>query len=199
MAEILNLQAKNYQNGNTYYDWKELTETRVTFAAGYQWLSSNFVMCLRIELPKPAKSITLSFCNASGGKAVDQNMRYKFSGVEDTALINADSNVPGDGQFVVKKGAWIRNTITIQTYLAAGTHYLYIWTNDSSVDTNLMLILWEKVGSYNFTAAYEELEGAIRIKDSVGVRPYHVYVKTANGPALLMPYVKSADGPKLLS
>ena len=199
MAEILNLQAKNYQNGNINYDWTELSSTRFKLAAGYQWANSNFVMCLRMDLPTPAKSVTLSFCNATGGKGSDQHLRYKFADAEDASLINASSDVPGDGSFTVKKGDWARNTITIDKALTAGTHYLYIWTDDSSNTNNAMWILWENVGGYNFIGTYEELEGFVNIKDSTAVRPYHLYVKTAEGPALLMLYAKTADGPVLLS
>ena len=46
---------------------------------------------------------------------------------------------------------------------------------------------------------YEELMGYLPIKDAVGVRPYHVYVKTAEGPVLLTLYTKTADGPEILS
>ena len=199
MAEILNLKAKNYQNGEINRDWTELTTDRTNFAAGYQWANSNYVMCLRFDLPTPAKSITLSFCNNPGGKGVDQNLRYKIVSEEDAALVNATSEVPGDGSFTITKGDWVRNTITIDKTLMAGTHYLYIWTNDSGNTGNAMWIIWEGDGAYNFIGTYEELEGCLPIKDSVGVRPYHAYVKTVNGPALLTLYVKTADGPKPLS
>lgn len=198
MADLLNIQAKTYQNGNVSQDWISLTEKSTSLAAGYRWMSSNFVMCLKIELPMPAKSLSFSFCNASGGMTADQTMRYKFTQNEDVSLINATSEIQGDGSFVLKHGATVRNTVTIERVFLAGTHYLYIWTNNSNVTYNVMYVRWEGTGDYRFIGGYEPLGGFIWIKDSVGVRPYNVYVKTVNGPVLLMPYIKTADGPKLL-
>jgi hypothetical protein len=140
----------------------------------------------------------LSFCNYSG-TSEDQNLRYKLTQSEDESLINADSSVPGDGDFTLKHGDWVRNTVTIQRNLSAGTHYLYIWTNNSNQTGNVMWVQWVSGGKYEFTGTYEELAGTVPIKDSTAVRPYHLHVKTAEGPALLTLYVKTADGPKLLS
>lgn len=198
MAELKNLAARDWQEGKVNRDWVGLAAGNYEMTAGYRWNNANWVMCIRFDLPAPAKSVTLSFCNYSG-TSEDQNLRYKLTQSEDESLINADSNITGDGDFTLKHGDWVRNTVTIQRNLAAGTHYLYIWTNDSSKLYNVMRIRWVNTGDYNFIGTYEELEGYLPIKDSVGVRPYHVYVKTANGPVLLMPYIKTADGPKLLS
>ena len=198
MADLLNIQVKTYKNGNVYQDWISLAEESVNLAAGYRWSSSNFVMCLKIELLAPAKSITFSFCNASGGMTKDSVMRYKITHAEDETLVNATSDVQGDGSFTLKHGDRVRNTVTIQKNLMAGTHYLYIWTNNSNETYNVMYVRWEGTGDYRFIGSYEPLSGLIWIKDSVGVRPYNVYVKTASGPVLLMPYIKTVDGPRLL-
>ena len=199
MAELKNLAAKNWYGGKVITDWIALEAGGGNMAAGYRWANENCVLCIRFTIQAMAKSITLSFCNGTGGYAGNQNLRYKILRDEDASLANATSEIPGDGSFTVTGGDWVRNVVTIRKNLAAGTHYLYIWTDDSAVTTNAMLMQWVNTGNYNFIGTYEELEGYLPIKDSVGVRPYHVYVKTANGPVLLMPYVKTADGPKLLS
>lgn len=199
MADLKNLAAKNWHDGNVVYDWTALEDGVGSMAAGYKWADSNCVLCIRFTIPAMAKSITLSFCNGTGGYTDDRTLRYKITGSEDASLINATSEVPGDGAFIVIGGAWVRNIVTIQKNLSAGTHYLYIWTDNSAVTTNAMLMQWVNAGSYNFIGTYEELMGYLPIKDAVGVRPYHVYVKTAEGPVLLTLYTKTADGPEILS
>ena len=198
MADLKNLAAKNWYDGKVNTDWTALEAGGGNMAAGYRWANKNCVMCIRFTLPTPAQSITLSFCNATDGTQYDQNLRYKLTRSEDESLINADSSVPGDGDFTLKHGDWVRNTVTIQKNLMAGTHYLYIWTNNSSKLYNVMYVRWEGTSDYRFIGSYEPLGGLIWTKDSVGVRPYNVYVKTVNGPVLIMPYIKTADGPRLL-
>lgn len=189
MADLIDLAAKNWYGGGVKHKWTALADGDCNMAAGYRWADYNCVICIRFTLPTPAKSITLSFCNASGGTKIDQNLRYKFTQEEDMSLNNADSNVPGDGDFTLKCGDWVRNTVTIQKILPAGTHYLYIWTNNSSELFNVMWIPWLSTGNYRFIGTFEELTGLDWIKDGGVFKPYHEAIKTGGEWKIYAPYV----------
>ena len=111
-------------------------------------------MCIKFELPTAAKSVTLKFCN-DVGLVTKPIMRYKFTTSEDEALQNATSDTEGDGIFTISNKVQYGTTaVTIERVLTAGTHYMYIWTDDSSNASNYMVIRWH-TGTYGFSATYE--------------------------------------------
>lgn len=188
MADLTNLAARDWQGGKVNRDWTGLAAGNCEMTAGYRWNNANWVMCIRFDLPAPAKSVALSFCNYSG-TSEDQNLRYKLTQSEDESLINADSNITGDGDFTLKHGDWVRNTVTIQRNLAAGTHYLYIWTNDSRKLYNVMRIRWVNAGDYKFIGTYEAMDSTSWIKDGGEVKPYRASIQTGDGVKIHAPYV----------
>ena len=189
MADLKNLAAKNWYNGKVVYDWIALEDGVGSMAAGYKWAESNCVICIRLELPAAAKSITLSFCNGQGGYTGNKNLRYKITGNEDVSLENATSAIPGDGDFTLTGGDWARNSVTIQQNLSAGTHYLYIWTNDSNKTGNVMWVQWITGGKYGFIGTYEEMDNFSWIKDGGEVKPYLAAIRTGEGVKIHAPYV----------
>ena len=191
MADFESIYAKNYNDGKVYGTGEWVApEAGVTMRAGYRWSDSNWVLCLKITIPKPAKSLILSFCQSEGGPGgnAKANLRYKFTDAEDESLLNATSDIPGDGNFEVSLGDYVRNTITIKKMLAAGTHYMYIWTNDSSKTNNVLYTRWY-TGDYGFYGSHDELEGASWIKDGGEVKPYRAAIQTGEGVKIHAPYV----------
>ena len=197
MAEFESIYAKSYRDGKVYSKDEWLTTAaRVTMYAGRIWSNSNWVLCLKITIPKPAKSLTLSFCQAEGGpysgdasvSKKKAKLRYKFTDTEESSLLNATSDIPGDGSFELNLGNYVRTTVTIDKTLAAGTHYMYIWEDESDLDYNVLYTRWYD-GNYGFYGSYEELVGASRMKDANGVNLYHAYIKTDNGAKMYAPYV----------
>lgn len=206
MAEILNPQIKNWKSGVAQRDWTSLGTDQVKIAAGYRWANSNWVACIKLILPTPAKAITLSICNAPDGFTGKQNLKYTFSKAEDDALVstlsdlNTVDGVPSDGSFTLNPGAYARNEVTFDKTLEAGTHYLYIWTQNSKTTSNAMWIFWwSGSDKYSALCTYEELEGLNWIKDSVGVRPYHSQIQVNGVPTIATPYVFTGGEWKLLS
>ena len=198
MAEFSSIYAKNYYDGELSQDWVA-PSAKLNLAAGYKWNADgnnagNWVMCLKITIPTAAKSISLSFCNETNGITVKQNLRYKFTKSEDDSLVNATSDVPGDGSFTINPGGFVRTTVTIEKILPAGTHYMYIWTDDSSVTSNVMWIRWYESGNYNFYGSYEETECYVYIGNGTGWDPYELYIGNGTGWDLYEVYVGNGTG-----
>ena len=189
MADFASIYAKNYRDGTQYYDWAT-TDDGLKMTAGYKWSDSNWVMCIKFTLPTAAKSITLSFCNATGGITKNQAMRYKFTTSEDSSLVNATSNVAGEGTFTINPGDYVRTTVTIKKTMTAGTHYMYIWTDNSSVTYNVMNTRWFGNSDGNgFYGSYEELEGCVNIDNGVSIDAYECYIDNGSNWDKHTPYI----------
>lgn len=187
MAEFTSLYAKDYQEGKTYQDWVQ-TSANTTLRAGYAWNGGkNWVMCIKFEIPTAAKSITLSFCNAQGWSSTP-TFRYKFTTKEDESLFNATSAIVGDGTFTIKNGEWQRTTVTIEKTFPTGLYYMYIWTNNSNVDWNVMVTRWFN-GEYGFIGSYEKLDGCIYIDNGSGWDAYEVWIDNGSSWDQYAPYI----------
>lgn len=158
MPNIPRLAAKQYEAGVLRSGWTEISTAPALVAAGYRWNNKNCVLCIRLTLDTAAKSFAMSLSNddtAATGTAV---LRYKFTDAEDASLNDATSSVPGGGTFQKRFGPWVKDTVTLtpKKTLTAGTHYLYIWTNDSSQTFNWMRIRWCAGTGYDFALSYTE-------------------------------------------
>ncbi len=186
MAEFTSILGKDFQNGVTYKDWCT-PDARCSLHTGYKYASSNWVLCIKFVLPTSAKNVTLTFCSAEK-HVIHPTMRYKFTTCEDVVLANATSEVEGDGSFTLDGRQYGKTTVTIDARLSAGTHYMYIWTNDSTNGSNYMVTRWYNE-EYGFSASYEELDGLVYIQGNESVDAYQEYIMTANGAEAFVPYI----------
>lgn len=192
MADFSGIYAKNYQAGSVYGEdvWREPSGT--TLIAGYKWTQKNWVICIKFILPTAAKSVTFSFCNQTNGVSTTAKLRYKFTTTEDPTLWNATSNIPGDGSFSVSPGNYVRTTLTIEKRLSAGTHYFYIWTDNSSVQNNVFRPRWYS-DNYGFYGSYEEQGGLVYIDDGATERATQVFIDTGTEVLQAFPYVDNGS------
>lgn len=191
MADFTGIYAKSYKAGSVYdgNTWKT-PDTRTEMRAGYKWSDNNWVMCIKLILPTAAKSLTFSFCNAPGGVTKAATLRYKFTTAEDASLHNATSNIPGDGSFTVNPGSYARTTVTIEKKLAAGTHYVYIWTDNSAVQYNVLYTRWYDNSDGNgFYGSYEELVGCVYIDNGDSFYAYECYIDNGSSWEQYTPHI----------
>lgn len=175
MAEITSIYSKMYRDGEAYGSFVEPNGS--ILLAGYAWGNMNYVACIKFTLPKPAKSLLFRFCNDTGGMSVVQHLRYKITTSEDASLINATSATAGDGSFTMPYQDFSEGTLEIDRTMTAGTYYLYIWTDDSSVRSNVMRVRWYPSSNpYGFTASYEELESCVYIFNGTDWEPHQIYI-----------------------
>lgn len=198
MAEITNIYARDYWDGESYHDdWRPISTNGTTLTAGYKWQEKNWVMCIKFELPTAAKMVTFSFCSHEDTvEYFDSRLRYKITDNEDSSLFNATSNTVGDGSFSVKNETGINNRtdLTIYKDLSAGIHYIYIWTDDSNNIHNLMRIRWyDNYDGYGFYATYEEVAGCIYIDNGTSFDAYQVYIDNGTSWDLCIPYIDNGS------
>lgn len=186
----------------------EAPAKNIRFLAGYANNNNNFVGVIKFVLPKAAKSITFNFVNSSYARSEKQNLRFKFVTSEDESLIDSintafqsGSNVVGDssvtttsaygtngdtgtesfsGKFKIYKNGYAKTAVTFNKTLRAGTHYIYIWSDDYSVKYNFMDVLWQDTSNtYSFTASYEESESAgayVYIDNGTSFDAYEIWI-----------------------
>lgn len=199
MAELTAVYAKYYQDGHEYQNpywpeamdggWRVPGSEDIIMIAG-RWNSKNQVLCIKFELPTPAKAVTFSFCNQPDGVTEKAILNYKITSAEDASLHNAKGDTIGDGTITIAPNGYVRNTLTFQKMMSAGTHYLYIWTSNYNIMYYVMRVKWRISGSnYDFWASYEQLEHLSRIMTADGVEAYHDYIKTDGKPELYAQYV----------
>lgn len=199
MADLTEVYAKSYRStayGMEVYDgdiWRGL-DYGGAMRAGYKFSDSNWVLCIKFTLPVAVRSLLFSFCNDEACYEVVQHLRWKITSEEDVSLQTATSEIPGDGTFDVNPSPFVRTELNIKKNLRAGTYYLYLWSNDSSVESNAMKIRWRNNDTgYGFYASYEKQSSKTRIKDANGVRPYSDHIKTGGRPVMHVPHIL-ADG-----
>ena len=208
MANLTDVYAKCYENGQAYDhptwseagegDWRVPGDENIVLIAG-RWTDKNYVTCIKFELPTPAKSVTFSFCNQPDGVTENAMLNYAIRSAEDASLHNAKGDTIGDGTVTIIPNGYVRNTLTFQKQMSAGTHYLYIWTSNYSIMYYVMRVRWRISGSdYDMWASYERVPSYSLIKTAEGVKPHFSYIQTDRGPVLHMPYVYTADGWKPL-
>ena len=153
MAEIKSIYAKSFRDGDVIQNWCS-PDAYISLIVGYRYANYNWVLCIKFDLPVAARSVTMSFCNAYS-QEFQPAFRYKWTDQEEEYLQNATSDTPGDGVFTLTNiSRYGRSTVVFDRVLLAGTHYLYIWTNDSSVLSNYNVTNWCEE-EYGFFATYE--------------------------------------------
>lgn len=189
MAEFTSVYGKTFRDGKTYQDWCT-PEANVSHTMGFRLSESNWVMCIKFELPTASKTVTMNFCNAQQQDRVP-TLRYKFTTSEEEALQNATSETEGDGAFTLASAArYGRTEVTLNAVLSAGTHYLYIWTDDSSVLYNWNVTRWyDNVDGYGFSASYEELGGLVFLDDGESLEPYECFIDNSTGWDRCVPHI----------
>lgn len=195
MADFSGIYAKQYQKGYAYDGdvWHGL-DYGGTMRAGYRWSNNNWVMCIKFILPTAAKSVTFSFCNQTNGVSAKATLRYKFTTAEDPTLLNATSSTPGEGSFTVEPGSYTRNTVTIEKKLFPGTHYFYIWTDNSNVQHNVLYTRWtDNSDGKGFYGSYEEQGGLVHIDTGTTERVAQVFIDTGTEVLQTFPYVDNGS------
>lgn len=181
MADFASIFVKNFKNGEKGSNWIGLQDD-YTLNVGKSGVT-NYVMCLRFEISKPMKSITLNFNNAYDvGKLPTFN--YKFTTAEDSSLENAKADTSGEGTITANnKVQYGTNVFVIEKTLPAGTHYLYIWTAvwDNNSNTYNYLGVRFYGGNYGSSAFYEEMLSLVYIANGSEVVAYEAYIDNGTG------------------
>ena len=212
MATIDTVHCKMYSAGALYSDWMA-PSTNDTFIAGYSHASKNHIGVIRFVLSKPAGSITFNFTNTTGARTVNQFLRFKFTTNEDEALVQSiedgftsRNNIAGDtiktlsewgtnassgskeydGKFEIYKNSTsgAKTAVTFYKSFPAGTHYIYIWSDDfgtinSPVQSNVMTVGWQNTsGAFPFSATYEEafVSGVVYIDNGTSFDAYEIWI-----------------------
>lgn len=132
---ITNIYAKNFQNGNTYYDWKALASAYYDMGCGY-YSSSNFVFAIKFNITdRPISSLQFNIgMSSSNFIASNVSWNYKFftSESELNSYSNANQSTYGDGTVTWNKGSNTTSTVNFNEQLDTGTHYLAFWRTGGS-------------------------------------------------------------------
>lgn len=154
MANATNIYVKDYRDGETYVDWRQLSTDAWTAIAGYGYNSQNWVTAIKFQVSAPASSVSFSWIawNSEGGY---RDLKYKITEGESSTYINATSSTAGDGTFTAESGQYFRTTLNVTKNLKANTDYvLYIWTNRTTAYNSFTSIRVWNASTYPLTVTY---------------------------------------------
>lgn len=181
-----------YQNGtlnkNTNLD--PLSSGNWTLWAGYE--TKNYVTRIQLSTAKIASSITFHLRSGPDGGVNTGSvvMKYKLLDSENTSYNNANTSTAYDGTITWSSTDYSQNTITVTRTIPAGTHYLYIWTgNSSATELNYGSFRFFASGDYTTVVTYVELIGAVRIDNGSNFDVYTVWIDNGTSWVQYIPYV----------
>lgn len=206
MPTIDTIYCKLYSAGSVDTDWFSPTSTSGRFVAGYAESSKNWIGIIKFTLTKPASTVTFNFTNHSSARSSKQNLNFKISTKEDQEFIasiessfNSGVNVPGDttikadyswgtngsngggsgqGSFQVYQNAFSKTQVTFNKIFSSGTYYIYVWSANFTVKSNVMVVGWQNSnGSSPFSASYIEYPGSVvYISDGTNWHTYEIWI-----------------------
>lgn len=161
MANAINLQFADWRNGAAYHELAEVPSGTESVWAGYE--SMNYVTLFVFTTTAPTTGISLAYVGGANGGTNDSSgsvlLKYRLLDAADSSYQNANASSTADGSFTWGQGS---QTVSITKTLAAGTHYLYIWSGRAdnylnygsfSVSTTNLSVTYTGAASYKFTAS----------------------------------------------
>lgn len=190
------LIVSDYQNGTP---WKNtsldpLSSGNWTVWAGYE--TRNYVTRIQFSTAKIASSVTFKIRSGSNGGVNSGSvvLKYKLLDTDNTSYQNAGTSTAYDGTFTWASTAYSGNTITITRTIPAGTHYLYIWTGNSSATTlNYGSFACYASGDYTTVVTYVELVGAVRIDNGSSFDVYTIWIDNGSSWSQYLPYIDNGS------
>lgn len=193
MAAFASIYAKNFKDGETYRDWKDLdNQNHLNVGKAGQ---VNWVMCLKFTIDRPMKSITLNFVNAFNISRLPA-FNYKFTTAEDSSLINAKADTEGEGTVQGDNTeSYSTNTFVIEKTLLPGTHYLYFWTNywDSATTTYNYMGVRFGGGSNDSTVTYEVLPSLVYLADGSAMVAFEICIDNGSSWDFFCPQIANGS------
>lgn len=155
MANATDIQVRCWIAGGNKGNWQPLNQYLVSPVAGVK-NTSNYITCFQFTTTAYASSVTLHFAG-NGTMGSDAVLRYAIRDAETDAYDKATAATDADGTVTVSNNLNDRMTsLTVQKGLAAGTHYLYLWTNKAA-NVNNYVGFYFRTTTYPFSIDYEEI------------------------------------------
>lgn len=189
MAIASNVALRSYVKGNLNLDWN----AGGSYELGYNnSLKYNCVVVIRFTLDKAAKSVSIPI-KAAGANMTSSSktLSYELGPNPDTDASKTNILASKDslGSFYFSNAS---ATVTIKLgYLAAGTHYLYIYASSDSAYTTETSML--KSGTIN-SVTYEELSAIVYIDSGSGFDAYEIYIDNGTSWDLYQAYIDNGSG-----
>lgn len=157
-----NIGLKDWKNGSPYNfsSFTAPTSTTKTIQVG-NISNAYWGICIKFTLSTPATQITFNFVNGQYMTARNALLQYKFTTSEDTGFTGIYTSTGTSIRWgIITDSA--KNPMTITKNLAAGTHYFYLWPEQSAsnypydvgkflYDTTNFSISYTEATSYTIT------------------------------------------------
>lgn len=182
MAEFTSVSVRNFKNGAVDKDWGGVQDGRQLNVG--KWDADNYVLCIKFQNSSPMESIVLILTN---NLLFDNlpTLSYKFTTSEDSSLNNATSATIGDGTITATyKLQYETNTFVIPKKLNAGTHYLYLWTNNAKTYNYIPIRFYgfNYGGEFGTNTSGSDITyvlgegGAVYISNGTNFDPYEIFI-----------------------